>query len=103
MALALLACGLARAGEQPGAVSTSLLLFAGNDRGLWRSSDWGASWELLDRGPLSELGAARAIVPVGPRVWVGGAGGLFVSSQIAIVRSNTTDTYVNATAEGCWR
>lgn len=31
------------------------------------------------------------------------AGGLFVSSQIAIVRSNTTDTYVNAIAEGCWR
>ena len=31
------------------------------------------------------------------------AGGLFVSSQIAIVRSNTTNTYVNAIAEGCWR
>ena len=31
------------------------------------------------------------------------SGGLFVSSQIAVVRSNTTDTYVNATAEGCWR
>ena len=31
------------------------------------------------------------------------AGGLFVSSQIAIVRSTTADTYVNAIAEGCWR
>ena len=31
------------------------------------------------------------------------AGGLFVSSQIAIVRSNTADTYVNAVAEGFWR
>ena len=31
------------------------------------------------------------------------SGGLFVSSQIAIVRSNTADTYVNAIAEGCWR
>lgn len=81
VAVALLATSLAQAAEQPGAAVTSLLLFAGNSQGLWRSSDWGASWQLLERGPLAGLGAARAIVPVGQRVFVGGAGGLFVSDD----------------------
>jgi photosystem II stability/assembly factor-like uncharacterized protein len=64
---------------------TSLTLFAGTSEGLWRSQDWGGSWELV-RGkssgvPLEKLGAARAILPLGPQVFVAGTGGFFISSD----------------------
>jgi photosystem II stability/assembly factor-like uncharacterized protein len=64
---------------------TSLSLFAGTGEGLWRSLDWGRTWELV-RGkssgvPLEKLGAARAILPLGPQVFVAGAGGFFMSSD----------------------
>jgi photosystem II stability/assembly factor-like uncharacterized protein len=69
----------------PPAVVTSLTLFAGTSEGLWRSQDWGRSWEIV-RGkssgvPLEKLGAARAILPLGPQVFVAGAGGFFLSSD----------------------
>jgi photosystem II stability/assembly factor-like uncharacterized protein len=64
---------------------TSLTLFAGTPEGLWRSLDWGRTWEQV-RGkssgvPLEKLGAARAILPLGPQVFVAGAGGFFMSSD----------------------
>ncbi len=64
---------------------TSLTLFAGTSEGLWRSQDWGLTWELV-RGkssgvPLDKLGAARAILPLGPQVFVAGTGGFFLSSD----------------------
>ena len=59
---------------------TSLTLFAGTPEGLWRSEDWGGSWERVVGSPsgvrLESLGAARAIVPLGPQVYVAGEGGL---------------------------
>ena len=65
------------------AVATTLTLFAGTPSGLWRTRDWGVRWERVDGGTtakrLDGLGAARAIIPLGPQVWVGGDGGLFVS------------------------
>jgi len=69
----------------PPGVVTSLTLFAGAPSGLWRTRDWGGRWERIE-GPTSArrldgLGAARAIVPLGPQVWVGGDGGLFVSAD----------------------
>ena len=87
-AAALAAAGAAqepkRDAPPPGA-ATSLTLFAGTSAGLWRTRDWGATWERVE-GPLPArrldgLGPARAIVPVGPHVWVGGDGGLFVSDD----------------------
>lgn len=68
----------------PGLV-TSLTLFAGAPSGLWRTRDWGRTWERVEGAlparRLDGLGAARAIVPLGPQVWVGGDGGLFVSTD----------------------
>jgi len=67
----------------PPGVVTSLTLFAGSPSGLWRTRDWGRTWERVEGAlpsrRLEGLGAARAIVPLGPQVWVGGDGGLFVS------------------------
>jgi len=64
---------------------TSLTLFAGTAEGLWRSTDWGRSWEIV-RGrtagsPLEGLGAARSILPLGPQVFVAGQGGFFLSTD----------------------
>jgi len=78
-AVLLAAAGLAQQ------IVTSLTLFAGTPEGLWRSANWGGSWERV-RGHssgvrLDGLGAARAIVPLGPQVYVAGDGGLYVSED----------------------
>jgi photosystem II stability/assembly factor-like uncharacterized protein len=69
----------------PPGVATTLLLFAGTPSGLWRTRDWGARWERVEGETsakrLDGLGAARAIIPLGPQVWVGGDGGVFVSND----------------------
>lgn len=69
----------------PPSVATSLTLFAGTPSGLWRTRDWGGRWERVEGATearrLDGLGAARAVVPVGPQVWVGGDGGLFASTD----------------------
>jgi len=74
----------ARDAPPPGVV-TSLTLFAGSPSGLWRTRDWGRTWERVEGAQpnrrLEGLGAARAIVPLAPQVWVGGDGGLFVSTD----------------------
>jgi len=70
---------------QEGAMVTSLTLFAGTAEGLWRSTDWAASWHrVLGRTSgvrLDGLGAARAIVPIANQVWLGGDNGLYVSDD----------------------
>jgi hypothetical protein len=71
--------------DRPGPVVTTLTLFAGTSEGLWRSGDWGSTWERV-RGrtsgvSLDALGGVRAIVPRGPQVWAAGDGGLFVSED----------------------
>lgn len=62
-----------------------LALFAGTTEGLWRSSDWGKSWERLAGATggttLDGLGAVRAIRPLGPQVWIGGNGGVYLSED----------------------
>jgi photosystem II stability/assembly factor-like uncharacterized protein len=71
--------------SQQGAIVTSLTLFAGTAEGLWRSSDWAASWHRVEGRTsgvrLDDLGAARAIVPIANQVWLGGDGGLYVSED----------------------
>jgi photosystem II stability/assembly factor-like uncharacterized protein len=67
---------------------TNLTLFAGTGEGLWRSTDWGTSWQRVLGGgklTLEGLGAARAILPFGPRIYVGGDGGLFRSEDFGEV------------------
>lgn len=71
---------------RPENVVTSLAIFAGTSAGLWRSRDWGSSWERVDlRVKIADdtgtAGAVRSILPVGPRVYVGADGGLFVSED----------------------
>jgi photosystem II stability/assembly factor-like uncharacterized protein len=73
------------AGAAPQAVVPSLMMFAGTPEGLWRSTDWGQSWSRVTGRPpgvlLDGLGAARAIRPLGPQVWLGGDGGVFLSDD----------------------
>lgn len=68
-----LASGLLQAQVSP--VVTSLTLFAGSPAGLWRSRDWGGTWE------LARPGAIHTILPTGPRVVAGGQGGVLVSED----------------------
>ena len=56
-------------------VVTSLTLFAGSPAGLWRSGDWGATWQLL------RPGATHTILPLGPRVFVGNDAGVLLSED----------------------
>jgi photosystem II stability/assembly factor-like uncharacterized protein len=63
------------------AVVTTLTLFAGTDSGLYRSQNWGLDWTELKGPGLEGLGAVRQVLPIGPRVYVGGEGGLFVSDD----------------------
>src|SRR5262249_5594163 len=69
----------------PAATVTSLTLFAGTSEGLWRSLDWGGSWQIVKGKTagmsLEKLGAARAIIPLGPQVFAAGTGGFFMSSD----------------------
>jgi len=59
----------------------SLTIFAGTPDGLRRSRDWGGTWERVSTSGLEGLGAVRCVLPVGPRVYVGGDAGLFVSED----------------------
>lgn len=84
---AALATLLAAAGSlaQSPTTVTSLTLFAGTDEGLWRSGDWGRSWERVTGQAtgvrLDALGAAKLVVPIGPQVYVAGDGGLYASDD----------------------
>lgn len=65
-------------------VVTSLTLFAGSAQGLHRSQDWGGTWQRVEGHGLDELGTVRAILPIGPRVYLGGDGGLYVSDDFGL-------------------
>lgn len=82
--LAGLLLALPRAGHQD-TIITTLTLFAGTAEGLWRTTNWGGSWERVHGRTAGEsiegLGAVRAIVPIGRQVWVAGDGGLFASDD----------------------
>lgn len=62
-----------------------LALFAGTSEGLFRSSDWGLSWEPMSGGSRGAgpegIGAVRAIRALGPQVWLGGDGGSYLSED----------------------
>jgi photosystem II stability/assembly factor-like uncharacterized protein len=85
-----LGAGLAAGSQRPESepqradsnIITTLILFAGAPSGLYRSRDWGGSWQRVEsRGgdDPQQVGAVEVILPVGPDVYVGGANGLAVS------------------------
>lgn len=79
-ALALAGTAAAQRKDRIAAVTT-LTIFAGTDAGAYRSRNWGLDWEKLKHPGLVALGAVHAIVPLGPRVYMGGDGGLYVSDD----------------------
>ena len=64
-------------------VVTTLTIFAGAAEGLWRSRDWGGSWEAVQavKGGPALSGAVRSIHPLGPRVYVGAERQVLVSDD----------------------
>jgi photosystem II stability/assembly factor-like uncharacterized protein len=66
---------------RPDTVVTSLTMFGGTASGLWRTRNWGGSWEKVRSAVLDEAGAVRALLPVGPRVYLGADRGLYVSDD----------------------
>lgn len=68
-------------------VVTTLTIFAGTLEKLWRTKDWGATWEPvsgLTKAKLEPLSEVRALYPTGSRVYVGGVGGLAVSDDFGV-------------------
>ena len=65
-AAVLVAAGLASARQGSDRV-VSLTLFAGTPAGLWRSSDWGGTWNRVvgrtSGASLDGIGSVRAIAP----------------------------------------
>jgi photosystem II stability/assembly factor-like uncharacterized protein len=74
--------------EQAPPIVTSLTVFAGTPRGLYRSSDWGGTWYPVVRDDktfgLDEVGAVRDIVPIGPQVFLAGDGGVYQSDDFGL-------------------
>jgi hypothetical protein len=71
---ALLTLSGALSAQVPNPVVTTLTLFAGTADGLWRTRDWGGTWEAVKpgrSGGIAPQGAVRAIHAIGPRVYVG--------------------------------
>ena len=73
----------ARPGPSAAPVVTTITIFAGGAEHLWRSRDWGGSWEAVQsaKGEPVPTGAVRAIHPLGPRVYVGAERQLFASDD----------------------
>src|SRR5262249_17501775 len=72
----------------PGSASvvTSITVFAGTTEGLFRSRDWGNTWQsALGRGGqtygLDQVGAVRDVVALGSQVFLGGNGGVYLSDD----------------------
>jgi photosystem II stability/assembly factor-like uncharacterized protein len=86
-ALAALVLAVPRVGRED-TIVTTLTLFAGTAEGLWRTTNWGGSWERVHGRTagvsIEGLGAVRAIVPIGRQVWVAGDGGLYESDDFGV-------------------
>jgi photosystem II stability/assembly factor-like uncharacterized protein len=68
-------------------VVTTLTIFAGTPETLWRTRDWGSTWEPvtgINRPNQQQLTDVRVIYPTGPRVYVGGSGGLAMSDDFGL-------------------
>ena len=71
---AVLGATLAGVHAQSSPIVTSLTIFAGSPAGLWRSRDWGGTWQLARKeSPV------HTILPIGTAVFVGTDGGMLLS------------------------
>jgi photosystem II stability/assembly factor-like uncharacterized protein len=70
-------------GPDRNAAVTTLTIFAGTARGLYRSRDWGTTFEaVVGRSPGDHLGATggvSCILPLGPQVLMGADAGVYFS------------------------
>jgi photosystem II stability/assembly factor-like uncharacterized protein len=62
-------------------VATSLILFAGSPAGLWRSNNWGGTWERVTVAPVKDCGPVHGILAVSSRVYLAAEAGLFISDD----------------------
>ncbi len=73
----------AQAPAREAAAITSLTIFAGTARGLYKSRDWGTSFEpVVGRTPgdrLDSLGGVGCLLPLGPQVLMGADSGVYHS------------------------
>lgn len=71
--------------EPAAPVVTSLTVFAGTPDGLFRSRDWGGTWQPAVTADktfgLDEVGWVRDVLPIGPQVFLGGDGGVYQSED----------------------
>lgn len=83
LVIAIAAVAGAVSAQSPPPVVTTLTLFAGSADGLWRTRDWGRTWENVKAGSngVAPAGAVRAIHAVGPRVYVGAERQLAISDD----------------------
>ena len=69
----------------PPAGITSLTVFAGTSSGLYRSQDWGSTWQPASTpgktSGLDDVGAVRDVIPIGPQVYLAGDGGVYQSED----------------------
>jgi photosystem II stability/assembly factor-like uncharacterized protein len=86
----LLAAGLAFMTHRAAASDSAhrgLTLLAGTMRGLYRSFDWGLSWDLLGKKEgegLEDIGAVRSISTIGSSAFAGGDAGVFLSTDFGL-------------------
>lgn len=77
-----------RTAQQAPPIVTSLAVFAGTPKGLYRSSDWGGTWHPVVHDDktfgLDEVGAVRDVVPIGPQVFLAGDGGVYQSDDFGL-------------------
>jgi photosystem II stability/assembly factor-like uncharacterized protein len=69
--------------QAPDATVSSLTLFVGKQTGLYRTNDWGSTWQQV-RGAspgdsLEAVGAVTCLVPLGPQMYIGTATGIYLS------------------------
>lgn len=77
-------------------VVTSLTVFAGTESGLYRSLDWGNTWQpAATPGKtfgLDGVGAVRDVLPIGPKVYLAGDGGVYQSDDFGQTWTRTETT-----------
>jgi photosystem II stability/assembly factor-like uncharacterized protein len=94
-AAALAGPAVAQVPQRETTVVTSLTIFAGTARGLFRSRDWGTSFHRVLGGdadaPLERVGAVGCLLPVGPQVVVGAETGVYYSSDFGETWKRVSD------------
>jgi photosystem II stability/assembly factor-like uncharacterized protein len=95
-AAALAAPASGQAPPRDASAVTNLTIFAGTARGLFRSRNWGASFERvlgLDGGvSLDRVGAVSCLLPIGPQVLLGAETGVYFSPDFGETWTRVAET-----------